>query len=60
MFASAAIHAHAAMGGRKAQGLPLVLSAPLDAADGSCLVAGVPPVASTGERRVGEGGSGNG
>jgi cell division control protein 45 len=44
LLAQHALRAHASMSGKKVQALPLIVSAPLDAEEGTCLVIGVPPV----------------
>ena len=45
LLAHATLRAHVTTsGGKKIQNLPLVVSAPLDTAKGTCLVLGVPPV----------------
>merc|ERR1712080_119581 len=45
LLAHATLRAHVTVsGGKKTQNLPLVVSAPLDTAKGTCLILGVPPV----------------
>ncbi len=52
LLASHALRAHASVAGRKSLSLPLVLSVPLDTAEGTCLVAGVPPTNDRSRRNL--------
>ena len=52
MLAAHALRAHTSVAGRKSHRLPMVLSAPLDEAEGTCLVAGVPPVTDRARRNL--------
>lgn len=53
LLAQYTLRAHAAVtGSKKVQSLPLVVSAPLDVAQGTCLVLGVPPVNDRSRRNL--------
>lgn len=52
LLAQHALRAHASVTGKKSSSLPLVLSAPLSEAEGTCLVVGVPPVSDRSRRNL--------
>lgn len=53
LLAHATLRAHVTVsGGKKTQNLPLVVSAPLDPAKGTCLILGVPPVTDRRRRNL--------
>ena len=53
LLAHATLRAHVTVsGGKKTQNLPLVVSAPLDPAKGTCLILGVPPVTNRDRRNL--------